>query len=264
MRFDSSRAWDEASRAVAANRDMLLALAGVFMVLPAAILTLLVPQPEMPSGITAREMFETLSAFYRQHWLELLVAALVHIVGSLAMLALITDRTRPTVGQTIALGAVAAPSVIVAQILIGFALGAAILVPMTLAGMTGLPALVMLVMLLSAAGLVYVMARMSLVSPAVIVERQRSPIAAMARSWQLTRGNAGRLLTFFLLLGIAFLVIMLIAGMVGGLLARLVGGANFAELADALIAAICQAAMSVYFVAAIAATHRQLTEADRV
>ncbi|MFD2135472.1 hypothetical protein ACFSLT_10020 [Novosphingobium resinovorum] len=34
MKFDSSRAWSQASQAVSANREVVLALAGVFFLLP--------------------------------------------------------------------------------------------------------------------------------------------------------------------------------------------------------------------------------------
>ena len=53
MRFDSNQAWKDAASAVSANRDVLLALAGVFFVLPSFAFTLLYPQPEPPAGACA-------------------------------------------------------------------------------------------------------------------------------------------------------------------------------------------------------------------
>ena len=102
MRFDSNQAWKDAASAVSANRDVLLALAGVFFVLPSFTFTVFYPQPEPPAGATPEQLFDLMGAFYRQAWPVLLAMAAVQMVGTLAMLALFTDRSRPTVGQALA------------------------------------------------------------------------------------------------------------------------------------------------------------------
>ena len=50
MRFDSNRAWQEATKLVSANRDVLWALAGVFLVLPSFAVGILAPPPEPAAG----------------------------------------------------------------------------------------------------------------------------------------------------------------------------------------------------------------------
>ena len=72
MRFDSNLAWKDAASAVSANRDVLLALAGVFFVLPSFAFALLYPQPEPPAGAAPEQLFELMGAFYRQAWPVLL------------------------------------------------------------------------------------------------------------------------------------------------------------------------------------------------
>ena len=63
MRFDSNLAWKDAASAVSANRDVLLALAGVFFVLPSFAFALLYPQPEPPAGAAPEQLFELMGAF---------------------------------------------------------------------------------------------------------------------------------------------------------------------------------------------------------
>lgn len=220
MRFDSSRAWNEASQAVSANREVLLALAGVFLVLPTFALGVFAPQPEAPAGASPEQLLALLGEFYSAHWLKFVGAGLLSVVGTMAMLALFTDARRPTVGEAIKLGAIGAISVIAAQILMGMAIGALIVIPAAVAGAIGVPMLPILVLIAACAVSVWLAIRLSMLSPAVMVEGIRNPVAALQRSWQLTQGNAGRLLVFFALLVIVFVVVMLlVSALLGAVLA---------------------------------------------
>jgi Membrane domain of glycerophosphoryl diester phosphodiesterase len=259
MRFDSSKAWNEAAQSVAANRDVLLALAGVFMVLPLFALAVFVPQPEPPAGSSAEALLELLGAYYRQTWPAYLAAALVNMVGTLAMLALLTDPSRPTVGQTIRLGTVATPSVIAAQLMMGMGLALAAMVPVAAVSALGVPALAVVAVAAALAVAVWVWIRCALVMPAVMVDGLKNPFAALQRSWRLTQGNAGRLLAFLVLVGVAFLISIFLAQMVIGLVLSLALPGEAAAVGTALVASVLQAVMSVYFVAVIAASHRQLS-----
>jgi Membrane domain of glycerophosphoryl diester phosphodiesterase len=264
MQFDSSKAWNEAAQSVAANRDVLLALAGVFMVLPLFALAVFVPQPDPPAGAKPEQLLELVGAFYSKTWPAYLAAALVNMVGSLAMLALFTDPGRPTVGQAIRLGAMGTPSVIAAQLLMGMGLALAAMIPVGLASMLGVPALAVVAVAAALALAVWIWVRLALITPAVMVDRLKNPIKAMQRSWQLTKGNAGRLLAFLVLVGIAFLVSILIVQMVIGLVLSLIMPGEAATVGTALVSAVLQAVMSVYFVGVIAASHHQLAGPEPV
>jgi hypothetical protein len=260
MRFDSSKAWNEAARSVAANRDVLLALAGVFMVLPLFALAVFLPQPPPPAGAEPEALFELIGAYYRQTWPAYLAAALINMIGTLAMLALFTDPQRPTVGQAIRLGAMSAPSVIAAQVLMGIGLALAAMIPVMAASALGVQALAVVAVAAALALAVWVWVRCSLVPPAVMVDGLKSPVAALRRSWQLTQANAGRLLVFFILVGIAFLISIMIVQMVIGLITGLALSGEAVTISNALVSSVLQAVMSVYFVGVVAACHRQLAE----
>ena len=256
--FDSSRAWSDATAAVSANRDTLLALAGVFLVLPAFAMAVLIPPPEPQTGASMQALLATMGEYYLSNSVWLIGASLIHLLGTLAMLTLITDQTRPTVGQAIKQAFANLPSVIAAQLLLGMAIGAMVLLPVALGGALKSPVITGFT-LLTAVGLgIWAMIRLALVSPAVVVDRLINPITALKRSWQLTEGNVLRLLAFFALLSIAFLVVIALAESAIRFGLTLLVGATNAALGAALVASILQAVMTVYFVAVTATAHRQL------
>lgn len=262
MRFDSSRAWSDAAQKVSANRDVLVALAGVFMVVPTFALAMFWPQPVPPPKASLEQLLELIGAHYREAWYAYLIAVVINLVGTLAMLALFTDRSRPTVGEAIRIGSAAAPVVILAQLLVGMGLALLVVIPASVAGATGNQVLVALAMIAAAGVVVWVWTRLSLLSPAVLVDSIRNPVVAIARSWQLTRGNAGRLLLFYALVAIAFFVSIMLVEMALGIIASLILPAAAQGAASNFVTSVLQAVMGVYFVAVIAASHRQLTGSD--
>ena len=257
--FDSSRAWSDAAAAVSANRDVLLALAGVFLVLPAFAISVLLPFPAPQDGITPKAMLATWGAYYQSNSLVLVAVALLQMVGTLAMLALFTDQARPTVSQAIRQGFARTPTVIAAQLVLGTAVGAMVLLPVVLGGALQSPAFTALAVV-AALGLgIWAWLRLSLVAPAVMVDGLINPLTALKRSWQITEGNGLRLLLFYALLIIAFFVTTLVLGGIVQLVLALVLGAEPAALAATLVTAILQAVMTVYLVAVTAVAHRQLS-----
>jgi hypothetical protein len=258
MKFDSNQSWKDAAASVSANRDLLFALAGVFLALPTFALALFVPPPQPPAGADAQTAFALLGQYYTKAWPALLVVALLSLLGTLTMLTLFTDRSRPTVGEAIRQGAGAVLPVLLAQFAV--ALGAALAISLLLGAAigSGSPGLKLLIGLLLVLGLGYVAVRLSLVSPVVVVDGQRNPLAALRRSWALTGGNVLHLLAFFVLLLVAALVLYLIAAKGLGLIVALVVSGEMASTINDLIASCLQAVLSVYSVAVIAACHRQL------
>lgn len=256
--FDSNRAWTDAANMVSANRDLLLALAGVFLVVPAFAVAMLLPPPQPAEGAEFEAILATLGTYYQSNAVVLVAMALFQMIGTLTILALFTDSRRPTVGEAIRLGFRYTPTAIAAQLILGMAIGAMVLLPITLGGATKSPGFTALA-LLAAFGLgVWAMIRLSLVAPSVIVDRLVNPLRALERSWRLTEGNVLRLLAFYALVLIGFVVIMLVAEGITRLLLILVASAKTTDIVATLVGTLMQAVMSVYFVAISAASHRQL------
>lgn len=256
--FDSNRAWTQAVELIKANRDLLLALAGVFVVLPAFALAIFWPPPQPNEGVDPAALLATMADYYRQAAPALIGAALIHTAGTLAMLALFTDRNRPTVGEAIKLGFLRLPVVVAAQILLSAGIGAMLLVPITLGGMTGSTGLALLGDAVAIGLGAWALARLALVPPAVMVEALGNPLVALRRSWRLTERNAARLLGFFLLILLVFFVAMLLLEGAVQVVVALLLNAEAALLASTFAATCVQAAMTVCFSAVVAASYRQL------
>lgn len=258
MRFDSNRAWKEASAAVSANRELLLALAGVFFLLPSFAINLLVPQFKPEPGADPRAMLTQMSGFYDQALPYILLVGAIQLVGTLAILTLCTDRSRPTVGHAIGRGAIGALPCFGAQLLIGLLGGTAVMALVLIGGATGSVPVTAILMLVGICLFVWLWSRFSLVAPVVAVERNYNPLTALTRSWALTRGNGGRLLLFFFLLILAFVIVAgIILGLVGILLAITLPGEP-ARMVAAFLSSALTAGFVLYFIAALAAAHRQL------
>lgn len=258
MIFDSNSAWQQASASIRNNREVLFALAGVFYLLPILAFSLLFPQPTPPAGAGEEAMMQFAAQYYAQTMPVAIPIALVEAAGTLALLTLMTDRSRPTVGQAIRIGFVTMPIYIAAQLLLGFGLGIAGLVVLGVLGLSGSTAVVTAGTLAVIMAGAYVWVRTSLSAPIVAVEQVRSPWRALKRSWQLTRGNGLRVLVFYALILLVFAILLSILLALLGIVLALVMPAKPAALLAAVVSAGLQSVMALTFVAAMAATHAQL------
>lgn len=259
MRFSGSEAWQEAQQTVTRNREIFLALAGVFYLLPSLLVTLLFPQPEPQQGLTPEATLALVLDFWKGAFPAYFALGLFQTVGTLAILRLCADLSRPTVGEAIRVGLSGILTYLGAQLLIGVAFGIGGGVPLALAGASGSGPLIVLVAIALVVGLIYVLVRTGLLAPVIAVDAERNPIAALRRSWELTSGNVGAIFLFFLLLGLAFGIVLLVAMVVVGIVLALVAGAETAKLLAAAVSTLLTSVMSLYFIAALASVHRQLS-----
>ena len=257
-RFDSNRAWQEASGSVSANRDVLIALAGVFMAVPAFALAVLVTPPEPEAGADLDAMIKLAEVYFREAWPALLLASLATTLGTMAMLTLFGHAGRPTVGEAIRHGLVTTPIALLTQIIQGFLLTGLVMLPTMIAGISGSQGITVIGTLIGIGLAARFWTRTSLANPVIAVESQRNPLAALRRSFALTRGNAARLLLFFALLVLAFVIAGQLLQLALSLLAQALGGADAGRIAGAFSGAVVQSAMGVYLAAAMAASHAQL------
>lgn len=251
-KLDTNAAWKEASAIVSANREVLLALAGVFFMLPSLALAVIAGEPEMAPGMSGEQMMAAMEEFYAGAWWLILISAVLQIVGLMAILTLMRDRSRPTVGQAIGAGLAGTPTYLAAQLIIVLAL--------SLIGVAAVvsTALATVVVLLVIGAAVFAVFRLLLVAPVVAVEGVRNPLAAMVRSWRLTQGNFWRLFGFLLLILILFVVIVAIVMMIIGLILALATSGEPQRIIAAVFSSALGAVAVVYFAGVIAAVHRQL------
>ena len=267
-KLDMSRAWNEAIAMLSANSQVVLVVAGVFLFLPNAISALFMPGSaellaQMEALGPSPDPDATLALFteyLRQSWWIYLLQALVQAVGVLGLLALLTDRERPTVGQALVFGAVALVPYLLGQILIGAAQTLVIVVPMAL-GSAASAALGLLLAMVGVVAAVYFWVKFSLLSPVIAIERVMNPLAALARSWRLTKGNSLVLFAFYALIILAAIVISLVSQLVIGIFGLV--GQQAMLFASAILGSLITMGLSVVMLGVMAAVHRQLSGRDQ-
>lgn len=266
MKFDMGQAWGQAIATLAANRDLIGIVAGVFFFLPYLALMLMVPDlsaelPVAQPGASPEAMYNALVAVYGRIWPYLLIVAVLQGIGSLALLALLRDSTRPTLGEALKLGLIAFLPYVAAQLIMGAGIGlvAAVLVGAGAAINAAVGVLLLLVVCVAA---IYLVVKFSLTMPVVGIERVYNPLAALARSWRLTKGNSLRLFFFYFLIMVAGLVVVIVIEMVLGVVFALFGAEGQA-IGNGVVSSLLNAAWATLFLAILAAAHRQLASGDQ-
>jgi hypothetical protein len=260
MKLDTNLAWQSAHAVIKSNRDALLAIAGVFFFLPSLAFALLYPQPPMAQGaMTPEQSMAFIETFYRESAPFILAVTITQIVGAMAILRLYAGRERPTVGNSIGKGAVDAVIFFAAMVMV-WAAGSLIAgIVIGLAAVTGQQVIAGIAAAIAFVGLFYVGLRVILVMPIIAVEGLRKPFAALRRSWELTRGNVGRIVLFLIVLLLAYAVVVGVISAVLGIVLALVLGAEGAKIAVAIVSSAFGAVFTLYLFASFAAIHRQLT-----
>ncbi len=267
MNFDSNRAWQDAIASAKACRTLLLPIAGVFFLVPSVASSFLLGdiQAQIFANMDNREV---LNGIFQAEMGKILIVSLLAMiagfVGYLSVLVLLTDRSRPTVGEAIMRGVRYLPTVLAATILGYFALLFCIVLISVIGGI--LSAIlggvgVVLIFIAILALLLTVVTRFSMTFPVIVVENALNPIAALQRSWRLTQGNAFKLLGFYALLFIAYVVITVLLMVVIGAATGIAGGGEPGEatlIFTNVLAGAIGAVVGVIASAVLAAVHAQL------
>lgn len=265
-KLDMGKAWTEATGLIGSNRDTISAIAGLFFFLPTLALALFAPElanPEPagpPSGdpqAMMQAMMGQMTQAYADNWPLFAATTVVQFIGSLSLLALLTDRARPTVREALAVGIASAPAYLGAQILSALAAGIVIGLPLGLIAVAGSTIAIVLAGFVLVLIALYVFIKFALIAPVIAIEGTRNPIKALARSWRLTKGNSVRIAAFLVLL---FFTIGIIAALVTGIFGLVLAafGSQVAAIGNGVIGAAVNTGIGVIFLVVIAAIHRQL------
>lgn len=166
------------------DRTILAPLSGLFLFLPQWAVLLLVPEvPRIGAGATdaaaVNAWGEALSAWLAAHGGVYLGAMVLGQFGGLAVASLYLGRPASDVGGALLRALRLLLRFLLASILVALPLGTMALLVLPLPG--GL--------LLAMAPIFYVLGRSCLIGPVIVAEPGTGAIAAIARSWALTRGR---------------------------------------------------------------------------
>lgn len=261
-KLDMGRAWNDATALLSKNMSVVLIVAAVFFFLPSAISGVLTPPPAEleamaanPQGMDREEFLAAFAAFYADKWWIIALSSLIQAVGVLALLRLLTDAARPTVGDSLAFGVKALIPYIAVQLLIGLIIAATVIVLVSIGAMIA-PAVAIMLLLVSLAAIIYLWVKFSMVSPVIAIEGVMNPVSALRRSWTLTKGNSIMLFLFYLLLVVVAIVVMLVAGMVFSIFA--LAGDDIGSFVSTIGGSLVGMGLVVIMLAVLAAVHRQL------
>jgi hypothetical protein len=196
------------------------------------------------------------TAVYAANWPLFLALTVVQFIGSMSLFALLTDRGNPTVGEALGTGLRSFPSYIAAQLISAVVIGLAIGVPITLLTLAS-PAAASLAVVLALPVMVYLFIKFALTAPVIAIEGERNPVAALRRSWKLTKSNSFRIFAFlFLLMFTIGILSALVSGILGLVLSAF--GEPVASIGIDIVSSLVTAVVTAIFLVVTVAIHRQL------
>ena len=261
-KLDSGKAWTEATSMIGANRELVLVLAGVFFFVPLMILLLNLFSVDLDFGPAGAEpnpelISKQINAIITQYWWAILLVAVSQLAGAIALLGLLGDPKKPTVGEVVGMIPKLILTVIAAQIISTLASQALPAMADTLPPAVGsIPSILALI------AAVYIAVKFSLTSAVITVEQQINPLKALKRSWELTSGNGWQIFVFFFLLTVTAIVLAIVIGLSFGLVFSLLGE-RFELIGNAVVFSALVAAFYALAYAVTAAIHRQLAGPDK-
>ncbi|MCL4671766.1 MAG: hypothetical protein KJZ64_02265 [Sphingomonadaceae bacterium] len=262
MNFDMGRAWSEAIAKLGANFSLLAILGGVFFFVPSLLMFIALPDvmgtlmsPNMDPTQMEAVMADLGPSFFGFYLLVIVTS----FIGYVAMVALLGDNSRLSVGEAIGRGVKALLPllailviVIVAYFVIALVLGLVMGLLLAAVGSasTGLAAALTFVIVIAIIGaLLWVMTRLSMITPVIALENTMNPFTVLGRSWALTGPAQGRLFLFYLVLFIAYFVVALVAFMIMGLITSAIGAPSVLGFLNGIVGALVAMLFSAIFVA---------------
>ena len=261
MKFSYNAVWEDTLALLRAHAPLLVAIAGVFLFLPALLFAVFLPPPE-PQGSDPQRAIQLMLDFYRAAGPWFLLQGLFSIVGTLAMLRLVFARGT-TVGAALVHALKLTPFYILLSIVFGFAIaigGMVIVIPAALLG----PAVVAIAILVLLVPILYLVGRIAPVPAVMVAEHRRNPFDALRRTFALTDGHG------WAVLGIVA-VVLIVAGIgVGvadtlfGIVFTLVAGQELGRLLTAVVSSALSAAFATLIIMLYAAIYRALAGSNSV
>jgi len=230
-----SAAWDDAMALLKAHGALIAALAGALVFLPTLLTGYLLPRPVVND---AAEWLPRLNEYYLANWYWFLLAGLVTMVGTVAILLLVFAPRGTSVGAAIARAVAFVPTYLVASLAAGFLIGFGLI-------------------LLIVPGL-YLFGRLAILGPVVVAEERRNPFAAIGRTFAVTKGNGWRILGLIFLTGVAGYIAAGVVNMATGILFTLLAGKDLGALLAMIVASATYSAVAIVFLLLYAAIYRQL------
>lgn len=239
MKFSYSGAWDDTVRMMKTNGSLLLAIAGVFFLLPALLTAYLLPAPADPNA----DPFAVMGEYYSANMVWLLIGSLVNAVGSIAIYLLLFDARGRTVGGALGAALPILPFYFILSAIVSMAIGMG-LVLLVIPG-------------------IYLIGRLATSGAVMVAEGRRNPFSAIGGSWRLTKGKGWSVAGLVLIVGIAGAILSFAVTAVLGSVFIIVGGREgVGGLLVLILNSATTAVLYVVIIVLLAAIYRRLSPAS--
>lgn len=236
MKFSYSAVWDDTARMLKSHGSLMLALAGVFFLLPALLIGHLLPAPTSQAND-----FGPMLDYYRQNWVWLLISNVVNAVGAVAIYLLLFDRRGGTVGSAIAAALPIVPFYFLLSVLVSLLIGfgfALFIIPG-----------------------IYLVGRIAISGTVMVAEGRMSPLNAISAAWRLTSGKGWAVAGLVLIVGIAgFILSFAITAVLGAVIYLLAGRDGIGGLLVLILGSALTAALLTVLIVLLAAIYRRLAD----
>jgi len=251
-----SKAWDETAAFVAREGTLLFPVAFVFSALPSVLAGLLMPDA-LDSVKTMAEAMAIMRPVMPQIMAALAVTTMIGLFGGLTIYALVLRPGGTSVGEALRIALAHIAAALGATLLLLLAWSVLFSIPFTLvaAGALAPAGLVFLVLIPC---VIFAAVRLIPVS-AVIVAENRGPIAAIVRSWALTRGSFWKIFGFVIVVGIVGAVVSIVSDLLFGFIDLAIGQGK-SGVVSLLGGALLSTVVSVFLLVMFARIYRQLAD----
>ena len=234
-KFSYDQAWQDAVSIARSHTSLLLAITGVFILLPQFGQGLFFPPPEIEQF--DQSAIEAWNTYFSQNFVALFLLNLPVALGQAAILSLILDPVKPTVGQSLSVAA----SLLLSVVVLGFAANLIIFGGLFLFIVPG----------------IYLLGRLSVAAAAQMAERISNPIIAIRRSIELTANNGFQIAGLIILIVVVGYIFAMAIGAVVGIVLTLIVPSVAASAAIALLQAALAALTLLVLTVLSAAIYRQ-------
>ena len=242
MTFSYNAVWEDTLALLRRHGPLLAAIAGVFLFLPALLFAVFLQPPE-PETRDAQALFQVMTTYWTMAAPWVLAQILVSTIGSIAMLRLVF-ATNGTVGEALVFALLLLPFYVLLSICSTLIIGIGFI-------------------LLIVPG-IYLIGRIAPAPAVMVAETRRNPIAAIQRSFEITKGRGWHVLGLIFVVGVVGSIVIGTAGTLAGLVFRLAAGLELGKLLTGVVTSALNAAFGTLFVMLYAAIYRALTAPEKV
>lgn len=241
-KLDYSRVWQETQAQLAAHREGVGAVSGLFLFLPDWIARLFAGQPDLEGVTKPAQILAAFQSFYLENWQLLLPTGLLGFFGAVTIYVLLTRNDLTTIGSALGKALALLPFYFIVQLAGGLAMLGGFLL-LLLPGM-------------------YLSGRLTPLSAITVAETGRGFSGIFSRTLELTRGNGWSV--FFLTLVVALVASLtaMIIGILVGLICRLLAGPDGVPFIETGIDAALGAVIATLMVSLTVAIYRHLAAQD--